>query len=212
MEQLVGEPARQALNPLALFAVEGRQPTLMARQLVATYLLDTRANLLDRGNEVESLEPAHEGVGLELDYLLGLLRFALALLERFFRHRPEIIDVVQIKIGDQIDPLVEVAGHAKVDQEHRAVMALAHDRLAFRGVEHRSADRERSDHYVSKLQIRLVAIERHRGAVERAGQRDRMLETATGYQHRLHPRPPQMARGKFRHLPRPQKHHRLVFE
>src|SRR5713101_4459672 len=144
MHQLVDQPARQSLDTLALARFQSRHPTLMPFELVATQAFDTGTNVADRGDQIEPVQPTHERVRLALDDLLGLLRFALPLTHRASGDSTEIIDVVEINIFKAVDPRVEVAGHAKIDQKHRTVAALTDQRLALVRLEHRFAHGKRS--------------------------------------------------------------------
>ena len=148
----------------------------------------------------------------DLDDLLGLLRLAFAFPARFIRRRAKVVDIVEIDVVDRVEPFVEVARHAHVDQEHRAVAPLAHDRFELAGLEHRFGGRDRSDHYVGELQVGPVVVVGNRDTAQLAGKRSRAIESAIGNQQRLDSQALQMARGQLRHLAGPHQHHGLVFE
>ena len=97
--------------------------------------LDTVADVLDRRREIETREPFEERFELELDDLFGLLGFAFAVSKRTLNECAEIVDIVQVYILQRVEALVEVARHAHVDQEHRAVAALANHNFEFLGAE-----------------------------------------------------------------------------
>src|SRR5260370_39590176 len=74
--------------------------------------------------------------------------------------------MVQVDVRHRVEPLVEIARHAEVDQEHGAVTPLADDRLELLGAEDRTRRGERAYNYVCDFQIRLEGVERDRGAPE----------------------------------------------
>ncbi len=108
------------------------------------------------------------------------------------------------------EPLVEIARHAEVDQEHGAVTPLADDRLELLGAEDRTRRGERAYNYVCDFQIRLEAVERDGGATEVTRERDGVVEGAARDKQRLDAEALQVARREFGHFSRAHQHHGLV--
>src|SRR5208282_1029960 len=163
MKQFVGQSVSEQFDSVAHRGFELRQPSAMPSHLDVAQPFDTVADVLDGGGQVETREPLEERLEFELDDLFGLFGFALAIAERSFNQRAEIVDVVQIDVLQRVQPLVEIARHAHVDQKHRPVAAFANHGLEFVGTQHRFGGCDRTDKHVHHLEVRLVVVERHRG-------------------------------------------------
>ena len=184
----------------------------MAAEFAVAQLFDTDADVLDRRHQVQPVHPAHERGERVGHDRLGLVGFARALAQRLGHHRAEVVDVVQVDVLHRVEPLVEVARHAHVDEEHRTVAAFAQDGLEIVGLEHRARGCERADHDVGNFQVGTMVFEGDGGAAERARERDRMVEGAAGHQQGLGAERMELARGQLGHLARAHEHHRLVAE
>ncbi len=79
MEELVDHSARERFDTGALDWFEPGEPRAMPVQLDVAQTFDTGAYVLDRGYEIETVEPFEERFEFELDDGRGLLRLALAL-------------------------------------------------------------------------------------------------------------------------------------
>src|SRR5690349_5806688 len=210
MEELIHHSARERFDTGALDWFEPGEPHAMPVQFDVAQAFDTCAYVLDRRDQVETVEPFEERFEFELDDGRGLLRLALALFARFGHDGAEIVDIVQVDVLHRVEPFVEVAGHAEVDQEHRAVTPLADDRLELLGAKDRTRRGERAYNYVGDFQIRLEAVEGDGSATKVTRERDGVVEGPARDKQRLDPEALETARREFRHLPRAHQHHGLV--
>src|SRR5260370_36525713 len=119
--------------------------------------------------------------------------------------------MVQVDVRHRVEPPVEIARHAEVDQEHGAVTPLADDRLELLGAEDRTRRGERAYNYVCDFQIRLEAVERDGGATEVTRERDGVVEGAARDKQRLDAEALQGARPEFGHFSPAHQHQGLVW-
>src|SRR4029077_16563377 len=139
----------QEFHSLALGRFELREPSAMPPHLDVAQPLDTVADVLDSRSQVESVEPLEKRFELEVDNLLGLFRFALAIAERAIHQRAEIVDVVQVNVLHRVQALVEIARHPHIEKKQRVVALLAASRYESLGAEPWSLRGDRADQHVN---------------------------------------------------------------
>ena len=92
-------------------------------ELVGADRLGLRANRGDGRDDLHRLEPALERDHLLVDDDLGALGLAHALLEVLRDDAVEVVDVVEVDVGEVVDGRVDVARNGDVDEEERAAPA-----------------------------------------------------------------------------------------
>ena len=68
------------------------------------------------GTRLEPIEPFLERLDFATDDALGLFGFTFAIANRFLHHGAQVVDVVQVNVLHRVEPLVEIARHAQIDQ------------------------------------------------------------------------------------------------
>src|SRR5271163_3591486 len=169
MQQLVDQPARHRFDAFAFTRRKAHQPCAMTFELEFAQLLDAGADVPDRGNQIQPLEPFEKRFDLEVDDALGLFRLAFAIADRFLHHSAEVIDVVQVNVLQRIEALVEIARYAKVDHQDGPVAPLADHAFKLVRSDYRRGGGKRSNHDVGELQIGLKAVEGDRGPIKLTG-------------------------------------------
>ena len=122
VQDLLRQAARQRLEHGVDVLAAGEQ-LLGARDLERAPVVGLRVQRLDQRHRAAPVEPLDEALHAGLDDRLGLRHRRLALLAAHLHQRREIVDGVEVDVGQARDLGLDVAWHGEVDHEHRPVPA-----------------------------------------------------------------------------------------
>ena len=124
----------------------------------------------------------------------------------------QIIHVVQEDAVNLVHSWVDIAGDCDIDEEHGAVTAQADDTLHVLAIEDEMGGSAGGDHDIDFRQGGDEFVVLDGLAVEHPGQFFGSIPGSVCNQNSAGPRPPQVFRGQFAHLARPDDHDGLALE
>ena len=200
MEDLVDHGRGQVLDGLALALgkiLEARFQRLL--ELALPDLLEPPLERHDGGDLIQGRQPPMERLHLLIDDLLPLVRLAFPPPQVLPRHVGEVVDVIEVDVVQVVDERVEVPGHAEVDEEHVALLALPQhlDRGIAR--HQRLLRLHGTDDHVRQPEIAAVVLETDGAGLETIRQFHRLLEGAVGDHQAVHAVLHQVAHQRFTH-------------
>ena len=156
-------------------------------------------------------EPLHETLHAGFDDRFGLRHCALAHIHAFLHHAAQIIDGVEIDIGEAAGFRFDVTWHRKINHEHRAALALFQGAFNQTEAENRQRTGGARDDDVEFVQLMRQIAETNRAALQPGCQPLRALHRAVCHADRERALRGEVGGGKIDHLAGADEQHvRLV--
>ncbi|MCW0417707.1 hypothetical protein NB689_003461 [Xanthomonas sacchari] len=145
-----------------------------------------RAQALERRLAGAGLQRLHVAHDLQVDDRLGRLGGLAAAAAVVLDRALQVVDGVQVGVGEVGHAGLDVARHRQIEQQHRLVLARAQRLLDLGPCHHRLARGGGREHHVGLVQVALQFAQRQRHATVAAGQFLRVGEGAVGDQQTPH--------------------------
>ena len=126
MQELVDQTSHQLPHPLRIVCAEIGQVLQGPGQFPLADGVEALAQSLDRGSDCKGIVPPVVSGDVLLDDALRLQGFVLAFPPVGVDHRIEVVNVVEVDIGQGIYFGVNIPRHGDIDIEHRRVLPFAH--------------------------------------------------------------------------------------
>ncbi len=211
MEHLVHNGLREHLDGLQLLLGQTTQALHRLFELFSAHALGFRTHRSHGGHDFHRLQPRLERRHLLVDDPLGEVCFFHALLEIRRDDPAEIVDVVEVDVGEIGTRGIDVTRQGDVDEEQRVALAVhgLHQQLLG---DHELRSGSRRDHDVDLTHALEELVVGNRFAPEALGEFDGALVGAIRHKGALHAVAQQVLGGELAHLPGTQDKYRAALE
>ena len=141
--------------------------------------------MLDQRNGAALAQPVHEVLHARVDDDLGLRHRRLAAVLAGLHHIGQVVDGVEVDVGQRLDLGLDVARHGQVNHEHGPVLAQFHGALDRAQANDGQRAGGAADDRVELVQAAGQVGQAHHFGAKAAGELFAALQRAVGNRHRL---------------------------